>query len=138
MERLSRRNSLPPRAVLAPAAACLLVLTAACAARRSDSAAHPDRSLLTQQQLVEHHFNSAYEAIEALRPHWLQTHGPNSFRTPGQVLVYQDDNLVGGVDELRSIMIPTVVYIRYYDAVQATARWGVGHTQGVIYVSTRY
>jgi len=135
-QSLPRRLSV--RAVLAPAAACLLMLTAACAARRSDSAAHPDRTLLTQQQLAEHHFNNAYEAVEALRPHWLQTRGANSFRTPGQVQVYQDDNLLGGVDELRSIMIPSVVYIRYYDAVQATARWGVGHTQGVIYVSTRY
>ena len=136
MQRPSPRKRLPLRAVLA--AAALLALTAACAARRSDTTAHPDRAVLTQPQLVEHHFNNVYEAIEALRPHWLQARGPNSFRTPGQVLVYQDDNLLGGVDELRSVMIPAVMYIRYYDAVQATARWGVGHTQGVIYVSTRY
>lgn len=26
--------------------------------------------------------------------------------------------------------------IRHYDAVQATQKWGINHTQGVIYVST--
>jgi hypothetical protein len=117
----------------------LLVLAAAgCVRAPATSAPRTDRSLLTQQQLLEHHFNNVYEAVEALRPRWLQSRGPNSFRTPGEVLVYQDDNLLGGVDQLRSVMIPTVVYVRYYDSVQATARWGVGHSQGVIYISTRY
>ena len=132
MRRLS-----PLRRALAPSVVLLVVLSAGCAPRQSPETSHPDRTLLTQQQLIDHHFNNAYEAIEALRPHWLQEHGPNSFRTPGQVLVYQDDNVLGGVDELRAVMIPAVVYIKYYDAVQATARWGVGHSQGVIYVSTR-
>jgi len=119
--------------------AMLLVLAAAgCVRAPATSAPRTDRSLLTQQQLLEHHFNNVYEAVEALRPRWLQSRGPNSFRTPGEVLVYQDDNLLGGVDQLRSVMIPTVVYVRYYDSVQATARWGVGHSQGVIYISTRY
>jgi hypothetical protein len=39
-------------------------------------------------------------------------------------------------DALRAIDIRPVVYIRYFDRVAATARWGLDHGGGVIYVST--
>ena len=115
-----------------------LLLLAACASR-TPAATHvpPDRSIITQQEILEHKFETLYDAIAALRPIWLQTRGTNTLQsTATQVQVYLDNNHLGGVETLSTISLGSVVYIRHYDGVAATARWGLDHGQGVIYVST--
>ncbi len=75
--------------------------------------------------------------MEALRSNWLRPKGPDSFSSPTRVQVYIDDNQLGGVETLRGIATSQILaYIRYYDGVAASGRWGLGHGQGVIYVST--
>jgi hypothetical protein len=115
-----------------------LLLVCACAARAPHSArVPPDRSIITRAELLEHKFETLYDAIQALRPVWLQTRGTNSLtQTPTQVQVYLDNNHLGGIDQLNTINLSSVVYIRHYDGVAATARWGLDHGQGAIYVST--
>jgi hypothetical protein len=116
----------------------LLVLCAACSSRRAnDGRPSTDRNLITREQLRTQRFNTPYDAVEALRSNWLKTKGTDSFRTPSQVLVYLDDIRLGGVETLREIGIDTIVSIRYIDGLAATARWGLDHGQGVIFVSTR-
>jgi len=116
----------------------VLLLVSACAAR-APSASHvvPDRSIITQQDLLEHKFESVLAGIQALRPHWLQTRGTNSLQsTATQIQVYLDNNRLGGIDQLSTINLSSVVYIRHYDGIAATARWGLDHGEGAIYVST--
>lgn len=114
----------------------LLALSSACASASSRaSAARIDRNLLTHEQLREHQFRNAFEAIEALRSNWLQTRGTDSFSAPTQVQVYLDDARLGGIETLRWITTPQIDHLRYYDGIAAAARWG--HGQGVIFVSTR-
>lgn len=115
-----------------------LLLLAACAARTPASTrVAPDRNIITQQEILEHKFETLYDAIAALRPVWLQARGANSLQsTSTQVQVYLDNNHLGGVETLNTISLGSVVYIRHYDGVAATARWGLDHGQGVIYVST--
>lgn len=96
-----------------------------------------DRTVLTQTQFGAHQFNNAFDAIEALRSNWLKTRGPDSFQAPSQVRVYLDNVSLGDTATLRTISINTIVYIRYYDGISATARWGLDHGAGVIFVSTR-
>ena len=116
----------------------LLTLCAACATAGSTGASRPrpDRNLLTREQLRETGHSNALEAVEALRSNWLRPKGPDSFSTPTQVQVYVDNNQLGGVESLRGIATIQISYIRYYDGVTASGRWGLGHGQGVIYVST--
>jgi hypothetical protein len=95
-----------------------------------------DHGMLTKDQIVENHFNTAYDAVEALRSNWLRTRGTDSFQTPSEVLVYLDNTRLGGTDTLREIAANTIYYMRFFDGVTATGRWGVGHAAGVIYVST--
>jgi hypothetical protein len=119
--------------------ATLLVLVSAlsaCATRSPSRTAPLGHDLLTEEDLVDRGFTTAMDAIQSLRGNWLETHGTNSFRTPTVIKVYLDNTELGGVDELSSIMISSVVYIRHYDGVTATARWGLGHGAGVIYIST--
>jgi hypothetical protein len=85
--------------------------------------------------MVENHFLTAYDAVEALRSNWLQPRGPDSFTAPSEVRVYLDNTLLGGVTTLRDITVSTVSFIKYYDGITATGRWGLGHGAGVIFVS---
>jgi len=117
-------------------AVCLLL--SACAARTPASTRMPpDREVITQQEILSHKFENVYDAVEALRPIWLQTRGTNTLMASStQVQVFLDSNHLGGVETLSTINLSSVVYIRHYDGVAATARWGLDMGQGVIYVST--
>ncbi len=95
-----------------------------------------DHGMLTKEQIAENHFNTAYDAVESLRSNWLRARGTDSFQTPSEVLVYVDNTRLGGTDTLREIAANTIYYMRFFDGVAATGRWGVGHAAGVIYVST--
>ena len=117
----------------------LLTLCATCApagGSSSSSGPRPDRNLLTREQLRASGYTTVYAAVEALRSNWLRAKGPDSFTNPTQVQVYIDDNQLGGVETLRAIQINSISWVRYYDGMTASARWGLGHGQGVIFVST--
>ncbi len=124
------------RRLLTLAASCALAAGAGCI-HQSPAPAHPDRAVITRQQLADSHFVTAYDAVESMHQSWFETRGPDSFSTPTRVIGYVDGVQVGGVEALRNIPVSAVVYIRHYDGVAATARWGLGHGAGVIFVSTR-
>ncbi len=120
-----------------PILVLLLALISACASASSRASTAPvDRNLITHEQLREYEFRNALEAIEALRSNWLRTRGTDSFNSPTQVQVYLNDARLGGIETLRWISTPEIDYIRYYDGIAASSRWGLGHGQGVIFVST--
>ena len=119
----------------------LALPVAACTSHRSGDSTTPrtDHAVMTQQQMIEHQFKTVWDAVEALHNNWLQVRGTDSFgvnSNPSEILVYMDNNRLGGVETLQSVPVSAVVYVRHYDAVEATARWGVGHSQGVIFLST--
>lgn len=124
---------------LAARLALVLALCAACAGPRAGEVAprRTDRNLLTQEQLLERGFRNALEAVQALRANWLLAKGTDSFASPTQVLVYQDGSRIGGVESLRWIPTSDIDHIRYYDGVDAAARWGLDHGQGVIFVASQ-
>jgi endo-1,4-beta-xylanase len=102
----------------------------------NDEAPRRDRTTLTQEDFTEGHFRSAYDAVEALRATWLHPRGPDSFQRPSRVWVYIDNVRLGDVETLRGIHPSMILSIRHFDANAATARWGVGHGAGVIYLTT--
>ncbi len=115
----------------------VVLLGLGCAGSARPGRTHPDLQVIDQADLVANHFLDAYEAVEALRSNWLNER-PNSLLAASKsiVLVYYDNIRLGGVSELRGLRLEPVVYIRHFNALEATERWGVGHTQGVIYIST--
>jgi hypothetical protein len=84
----------------------------------------------------ERNFHTAYEAVEALHSNWLSPRGTDSFTNPSEVQVIYDNAHMGGVQALRNISTMSISFIRWYDGLEATQRWGVGHNSGVIFVST--
>lgn len=116
--------------------ASLALLVASCAGRNATTSPGVDRNLLVQDQFADRGFHSAYDVVESMRSNWLTSRGPNSFQTPTEVQVYLDGVRMGGVETLRTIDVRPVTYIRYFDGIAATARWGLDHGAGAIYVST--
>lgn len=110
-------------------------LSTGCASSRT-GAARGDRNFIMRDQIMEHRFANAYEAVEALHSNWLRAKVTDSFQTPSEIRVYMDDTLLGGIETLRSINPNNIKYIQHFDGVSATARWGLDHTQGVILVMT--
>lgn len=119
-----------------------LAAASACASTGEAGAARPQRvhadmQVLSRQDLLATHFTNAYEAVQALRANWLESRATTFLGANGSdVTVYLDNVRLGNISELRAIALTPIVYIRHYDGTQATERWGMNHTQGVIFVST--
>jgi hypothetical protein len=119
------------------AVVALFLLGSACVHPTTGSGPASDRSVITKEQLNQGHFTTVYNAVEGLRRNWLQTRGSDSINLPTQVKVYLDNSLLGGVEMLRNIDTNSISFVRYYDGLAATTRWGLDHGAGVIFVSTR-
>ena len=120
----------------------LLITTAGCASSSGtqDGSTRPRvrQDLITREQIQESRATNPYEVVQSMRSRWMQERGSDSLSGSGsRVQVYFDDRRVGGVEALRSIPLPQVAYIRWFDGTAASGRWGLGHGQGVIYVSSQ-
>src|SRR3989440_2213160 len=89
-----------------------------------------DPERLGQEEMLREHFTNVYDAVASLRPAWLTIRGTDSFQQPSQISVYYDENRLGGVDEMRGVLVNSVASLRHYNGVDATMRWGVGHNAG--------
>jgi hypothetical protein len=97
--------------------------------------------VLTRAELQEAGVRNAYEAVERLRPRWLWVRsGMRSFELDTEVVVFQEQLLLGNQEALQRIGIDGIYEIRYLDGATAKATLpGLGnrHVQGaiVIYMS---
>jgi hypothetical protein len=96
-----------------------------------------DLNVISQQEIAESQFGTAYDLVRARRPRWLSTGGTTAARSPGGnvVVVYVNKTRMGGPESLRSIAVSGVGSIRYYDATSANMEFGNGHLGGVIQVT---
>jgi len=121
-----------PLAFVALVVTCLL---AGCAGATTQSRGGQDRSaVLTSEELAKTNSDNLYDAIAKLRPEWLTSRGPTSATdmTPTSVDVYMNGTQLGDAGYLRQMRILDVSEVRYWDAGQASARFGMGHPRGVI------
>jgi len=114
----------------------LLLLCGACASSHANARRRVDMSVLTQDDLVDHQYENVLEAVQTLRSNWLNDRGPDSFAAPSHIWVYIDNTRVGDVQSLAAISTRYVSSIRKVNGIDATARWGIGHSAGVIAVMT--
>ena len=113
--------------------AALLILSLGCQSHRvANARADPER--LSQEEMLREHFTNVYDAVASLRSAWLNVRGTDSFMQPSQVWVYYDETRLGGVDEMRAVIVNSVASVRHYNGVDATMRWGVCHNAGAIQI----
>ncbi|MBW7933345.1 MAG: hypothetical protein H3C62_06955 [Gemmatimonadaceae bacterium] len=120
----------------------VLALTVAAIAGCSSSPAPSgrtrfDSSVITRQQIQDGQFTNAYDAVKTLRGSWLNVVRPESFRYPSAIQVYLDNVRLGDVSTLSTVQTLPIQYIRFYNAQDATSRWGIDHGAGAIFISTK-
>lgn len=115
------------------------IMAGGCASTGGSSAQSGDSpDVLRAAEIDDAYVDTAWEAVQRLRPQMLRGRGNISIRNdPGGPVVYVDGISVGDVNALHSIRAADVRLIRYLDARDATTRFGTGHAAGVILVETR-
>lgn len=133
---------------LAAAVACLIAATGGCASGGGSGGNAPapsaavrrprqDQQLITRDVIAGTQYTNMYDVIQALRGFWLTVRTTTGGNGTAPVLqVYLDNQRIGGVDELRRIVPSTVQSARYFDPIAASARWGMDHGAGAIYIVT--
>lgn len=107
-----------------------------CGPARNTSRVTPN--LITREQLAGLEAISAYDAIQRLRPTWLQSRGPTSLSGgPTLPRVHINQSRSGSIDELRTIPVTEVERMEFKSASDATTEYGTGYPGGVIEVATR-
>lgn len=103
------------------------------------SAAPPrsDDDVLTREDLLETQETTVYDALARLRPRWLRARGPQRVGHTATVAVYLGSQRMGEVEFLRSLAPDAVDQVRYYDASDATTRFGINNEGGAIVITRR-
>ncbi len=104
-------------------------------------------NLITQEEIAKSGASNAYDLIKTLRPEWLRARGISTgmpdpsgggVSDPGAgIQVYVDGVRVGGLDQLENFGAERIQELRYLSANDATQKYGTGHTQGAIEVTTK-
>ncbi len=120
-------------------ASLALVACAPIAAGRTPDAPLPDSSLstLSADDLTGAEYTDLYQAIQTLRGGWLAKRGPTSITSERDIVVYLDNNQLGGPSALKTISTYIVSSARRLSAVEAQAIFGLNHPYGAIVVSSR-
>ncbi len=98
-----------------------------------------DRNRIVPAELAEIPNGSAFEAVQRLRPRWLQTRGVSSPRSgsPDYARVFIDNAPSGGIQALHRLAVQDVDSMVFMNAGDATTRYGTGFNGGLIKVFTR-
>jgi hypothetical protein len=102
------------------------VLTAAgCASSGNGTSPRRDSRSLTPEEIATVPVTNIYEAVERLRPRWLEMRDVRSIGAGasggGQIVVFLNNSYVGGPETLRQFEAHQIVNIKYLDAAQASA-----------------
>lgn len=96
-----------------------------------------DMNVLTQEEIAATGRSNALEVIEYSRPQWLRARSDQSALRSGGIMVYLNETRFGDLSGLRNIASGDIVMMERYTATSASQRWGPGHSEGVIAISTR-
>ena len=97
------------------------------------------RNVLTHAQLAATNSTNLFDAITKLHSEWLSTRGPTSATdsSPASVSIFMGGTMLGKAESLREVMVIDVDEVKYWDAGQAAARFGMGHPRGVIEITRK-
>ena len=90
--------------------------------------------LITAAEIDGTTASDALDLVQRLRPQWLRARAAS----PGdEVVVYVNGGRLGSVSELRSMKAESIREMRFIRSEEAVARFGTGHSAGVILVTMR-
>lgn len=128
------RGQSSKRVVLLAFALALGTTACAAGAGGGSRAAGSSSTRIVEAELLDLGQVTALQAIERLRPRWLQSRAGISGAAP---VLYVDGGRRGDSNELASIRASDVAQMEYMSPSDATTRFGTGHTGGAIMVTTK-
>jgi len=124
--------------------AALLMITLACSTRGASTEAAPvphrarNSNVISREELQDPAVvsNDAMTSIRQLRPAYFMTRGPISFKNPtaGQLQISQDFGPLQKASALSAIDTRSLVEVRYLNATDAQARFGINANGGPVLV----
>ncbi|MDP2955713.1 MAG: hypothetical protein Q8N53_04775 [Longimicrobiales bacterium] len=98
-----------------------------------------DRNVISPEEVEAAEVRTAYELIERVRPLWLRSRGDRSTHLTTEIVVYQDNTMLGDIEMLRAIPIEVVFSVRSLDSAEAGRLAGLGsrHVERVIMIVTK-
>lgn len=119
-----------------------LLITAVCSCASPGGSPSPlgDPDVITREEIEESTAATAYDLVLNERPQWLRTRGISTLaQAAGQedIVVYLNNARLGFRDAMRRVSLGAVQYLQFFDAREATYRWGAGHLHGAILISTQ-
>jgi hypothetical protein len=120
-----------------PFLSLLAVLTLTACGSGQPGSPRPNPDQITRAEIDEAGPSNLFTLVQNLRPIWLRERGATSFTDETDVVVYLDRTRMGGRESLRSIHSSNVEMLQFFNAQRATARFGVGHVNGAILITTR-
>ena len=125
----ARAQATPPPA---PADSARVAAPAAPAAPAPRARRNPN--LVTAAEIDGTTATDALNLVQRLRPQWLRGRAAS----PGDVvIVYVNGGRLGTARELRTMKAESIGEMRFIPSEEAVARYGTGHSAGVIMVSVR-
>ena len=117
----------------------IVSLLVACGTPRNGPVGAPD--VLTTQEIDQYRTAGtphAYELIQRARPRWLESRGARSLNLETRILVYQNQQMLGGLDVLRDLKLDNIVTIRRLDSARAGLLPGARdqHVEAAIVIET--
>ena len=97
----------------------LLVVTACASAGGSGNRTRQD--VITAQEIEQTRVSDLYELVQRLRPRWLEVRSPQSFNTTTEVVVFQGQSFLGGIEMPRQFDKDSAVRLIYLDGPTASA-----------------
>lgn len=97
------------------------------------------RDIITLVELENSSATNLHEAIQRLRPTMLRSRGRTTEATDISNFprVYLDGQSYGDVNSLQNISVPTVREVRFINSSDATTRYGMNHSAGVVEVTSK-
>jgi len=126
-------------------AVTVLGLSVATLAGQSPLAAQRRSNVLTSEEIQRANVGSAYDAVQTLRPRWLQ--GPRELNRlpanadqsahPAGIAVYINEVSMGDVDYLKEIPAGTILELRWLSPFEAANHFGPTEGQAAIIVTLK-
>ena len=116
-------------------------VVAGCASTPKGDSGESRMDLLTREQIMETGATNLFDVVNRLRPRWLTVRSTRSFSMETEIVVLQNDMLLGGVDALRQMSPELAFEIQYLDGAAASVSlpglMSGRHVEGAIVVRTR-
>jgi outer membrane cobalamin receptor len=118
-------------------AACVVACRAG--GRTGSVAPLASSDVITRAEIEKIEATTALDVIQRLRPSFLRYRGTSTASNPRGVapVVYFGEDRLGGLNQLSTVNVVHIEEIRFISAIDATTRWGAGHTGGVILIVVR-